>query len=165
MKMVQFLTRAYGEYNSTPRSIEAPYVGQEFDMITMHPTILSSSDWRPTSKPLYAVEDVSIPEWQDPKDYNSFAWKWYKAIGGNEDLGKSAYEKITAIDNGHYRLAIVKLLNQKSFRSAFRQSLRLQIEDWLHNPKNIFQYPFSEKQFTYVITDHIRIEARQIGVA
>ena len=59
----------------------------------------------------------------------------------------------------------MKLLKQKSFRNPFRQSLRDQIDDWLHNPENKYQYPFSEKQFQYVLTNHIRIEAKQIGVA
>ena len=62
MKTVKFLMRAYGEYNDTPRAIEAPYVGQDYDKDAIKPTILNSGDWRPTSRPLYAVEDVEIPE-------------------------------------------------------------------------------------------------------
>ena len=164
MKTVKFLARAYGEYNNTPRSIEAPYVGQDYDKDAIHPTILSSSDWRPTSKPLYAIVDVEIPEWMEASEYNEHNWKWYKAIGGNEDLGRRAYEKIVAIENGYYRLALVKLLKQKTFRSDFRKGLRLQLDKWVQG-LNDYQYPFSDKQFGYVVNDYIRIEAKQIGVA
>ena len=164
MKKVKFLTRAYGEYNYTPRTIEAPYIGQGYNKEELHPTILSSSDWRPTSKLKYSVDEIEIPEWMEASEFSEHNWKWYKAIGGNEDLGKVAYDKITAIQNGTIRLALVKLLKQKSFRSDFRKSLRLQLEKWLYGDSE-YQYPFSDKQFSFIINDYLRVEAKQIGVA
>lgn len=158
--------RAYGEYQDSPRSIEAPYIGQDYPKDEIHPTIRNSGDWRPMSKLRYAIEEIEIPEWMTPEEfvYNTHNWKWYKKIGGNEDLGRKAFFKITTINNGVLRLALVKLLKQKSFRSDFRQSLRLQLEKWLGND-NSYQYPFTDNQMKYVINDFLRIEAKQIGVA
>lgn len=168
MKEVEYLTRAYGEYQDTPRSIETPYVGQDYDKEAIHPTIRNSDDWRPTSKALYAVETVEIPEWLEPKEYNSYVvhnWKWYKKIGGTEDLGREAFFKLINIEDGVIRLALVKLLKQKSFRSEFRKSLRLQLDKWIQEEDTNYQYPFSAKQMSYVTNDYIRTEAKQIGVA
>jgi len=165
MKKVEYLTKQYGEFHYTPRSIVEPYVGQEYDKEAMAKTIYSDSDWRPYPKKLYAVETYEIPEWMKPEEFDALTWKYYVAIGGTEELGRNAYFKITSIKSGVLRVACVKLLKTKKFRSEFRKSLQKQLLNWIEEDNSKYPSPFSEKQAKYICDSYTFIQAKQAGVA
>jgi len=165
MKKVEFLTRQYGEFNYTPRSIVEPYLGQEYDKEAMADTILSNSDWRPHPKKLYAVETFEIPEWMNPKEFSQLEWEYYVKIGGTEELGREVYFKITSIKNGVLRLAAMKLLKTKKFRSEFRKSLKEQLVQWIENEHPKYDNPFSDKQKYKLCDSYTALEAKRLGIA
>ncbi len=165
MKTVKFLMRQSGEFVSTPRNIDSPFVGQDYDKTKMADTIRSNDDWRPEPKLMYAIEEIEIPEWMSPDDFSEHNWTWYKRIGGTEELGKSVYDKIIGIKNGTLRLACMKLLNTKKFRSSFRESLKNQLVAWIQDINPKFKEPFSIKQQHSLCNEYTYQEARQIGVA
>ena len=142
-------------------SVEAVYNGQDVDFNAQAKTILSSSDWRPCPTPLYDVQEIEIPEWMAPEEYlaNVHNWKWYVKIGGSEDLGREAFFKISAVQDGALRLGMVKLLKQKSFKSPFRKSLRMQLDKWIIGESK-YEIPFSYKQYPYVVNSYIKLEAK-----
>lgn len=163
MKEVQFLGRAFGEFVSTGYSIIAVYEGQDYPKDEMHNCIVNNDFWMPVQKPKYTILNVMIPDWMNPFEYDSHKWKWYQAIGGNEELGREAYEKLIKIQNGALRLACVKLLKTKSFKSPIRESLKEHLVQWINNDSK-YDNPFSYKQQQVLVNEYIKREAKQIGV-
>jgi hypothetical protein len=164
MKTVKYLMKQYGEYVYTARDIFEVYTGQDYDTEADAGCIRGYDSWQHAPKNLYAVQEIEIPEWMTPEDYiaQEHNWKWYTKIGGTEDLGKQAFEKITRITNGALRLACIKLLKTKKFRSDFRKSLKSQLLTWIENGE--YALPFSWKQERALVNEYIRIEAKRIGV-
>jgi hypothetical protein len=165
MKKVEFLTKQYGEFHYTPRSIVEPYIGQDYDTEAMAGTIISNDNWMPHPKKLYAIETYEIPEWLNASEYDDHTWTWYTKIGGKEEFGKQAYLKITSIKNGVLRLASIKLLKTKKFRSDFRKSLKEQLVSWIENENPKYDLPFSQKQQNSLCDSYTALEAKRIGVA
>jgi hypothetical protein len=165
MKKVKFLMKQYGEYVYTPRDIYAVYTGQDYDVNEDAGCIRGYDSWQHAPKKMWAVEEIEIPEWMTPEEYiaREHAWKWYTKIGGTEDMGKQAFEKLTRITNGALRLACVKLLKTKTFRSEFRKSLKNQLLNWIE--KGEYALPFSWKQEKALVNSYVKIEAKQLGVA
>ena len=166
MKTVLYLTEQLGEQYVTPRDIIAPYTGQDYDKDAEVRCIRYWDDWTIIMKKRYAVEEYDIPEWMTPEEYigQQINWKYYKAIGGTEEMGRQVYYKITSIENGALRLAAMKLLKTKKFRSAFRKKLREQLENWIEG-KSEYDKPFSPKQVRALIDPWTYREAKRIGVA
>jgi len=164
MKKIQYLARAYGECLNTPYDIVEEYIGQEYDKEAMKGCILSNDDWRPCSKPLYTILEVEIPEFMEPAEFNPITWKYYVRCGGSEELGRRVYERLTSLENGALRLACLQLLNTKSFKSSYRESLKNQLQTWVSDDEPKYKEPFSSKQYMSIVNPYVIKEAKRIGV-
>ena len=164
MKKVTYLAEQMGEYVYTPRTLREEYVGQPYDKEIMAKTIRSYDDWRPEPKLRWGLIDVEIPDWMTPNEYvgQEINWKYFKIIGGTEALGRKAYYRLIDL-HGSLRVACVKLLNTKNFRSDYRASLRLQLDKWIDGDSP-FSSPFSQKQQNSIVNEYIVIEAKRCGV-
>lgn len=174
---VVFLTRQLGENSTTPRDPVAVYdpEGKHKD-ITFEETTsccLNSGDDRLVAVQLYGTTDVELPSWLDPNEWlhNRTAWKWAWGCGCDKTWPE-AWQRFVAYDcarncHGGYegtarRLAAVKLLKVKKFRSEFRRSLRDRLEAWLATPANEREYasPFSFRQWE-CLTRYEHFEAKR----
>ena len=164
MKKVEFLGRAFGEYKDTDYTPIKVYVGQEYDKEAQKGCILNSDDWRPCSKPLFSIMTIEIPEWMLPEEYLSLAhkWKWYQKIGGTESLGKEVFLALSSLECGALRLACVKLLKTKTFRSKYRESLCNQLKKWI--TEQGYVRPFTYKKTESLLDVYTIKEAKRIGV-
>jgi len=150
MKFVQYLTRQNGEFAYTERNIVEVYDAEkhkDVDFSADAGCIMNNDCWMHVDKVLYAIELIEIPEWMEPKEYDALTWMQYTRIGGNEELGRETYKKLTEFILNDERLVItcLVLLNTKRFRNAFRQSLRDQIVSWI-NGENSYPIPLTQKQ-------------------
>ena len=167
MKTIKYLTRQYGEFHSTPRSIVEPYNElnhKDINFEDMSDTILSNDDWRPYPKKTWGIQELSIPEWMNPTDYEPIKFRYYLKIGGSELLGKKVYEKITSIEDGGLRLACIKLLKTKKFKNKLRENLKAKLILWI-NDDTEFDTPFSFKQTNVLVNRYIIQEAKCLGVS
>jgi len=161
---VVFLTRQLGENSTTPRDPVAVYdpEGVHRDITFKETTTccLNSGDNRLVSTQLYGKTEVELPSWLDPNEWlrNRTAWKWAWGCGCDKSWPE-AWQRYLAYQCGRVggntgegtarRLAVIKLLKVKNFRSEFRQSLRDRLESWLETPADERQYdsPFSFRQW------------------
>jgi hypothetical protein len=164
MKKVKYLMKQYGEYVYTARDIYEVYTGQEYDKDADAGCIRGYDSWQPAPKKLWAVEEIEIPEWMTPEEYITYKieWKYYVKIGGIEELGRDAFFKLNKL-GGVLRVAAIKLLKTKKFRSKFRESLANQLKKWISGEVD-YSLPFSYKQEKALVTGYDRIEAKRAGV-
>ena len=101
----------------------------------------------------------------EPKEfpYREIDWKYYKLSGGTEELGKDAFEKLITL-HGALQVACIKLLKTKTFKSAFRESLKNQLQAWI-NSENNYRSPFSTKQEHALVTSFDKRESKRIGIS
>lgn len=76
---------------------------------------------------------VRIPSWMKPEDYphEEITLTWWLGFGADMEWPESWYRKLTILDE-ETRFAVIKLLNQKSFRSEKRQEIRTRLVNWLN---------------------------------
>ena len=125
---------------------------------------LSSDDNRLVSKARYSVRRIELPEWMSPEEWlaNSTQWKWFKGMGGNEELPALWCRRLMRFGEKQ-KLACIKLLNTKNFRSDFRRSLRERLESWLSEEEHDYDSPFSHRQWGCLINGYLAREADQIS--
>ena len=155
MKTVTYLTRQYGEFAYTPRSIEEvydPVKHKDIDFEEDAGCIANNDFWMHVPKARFAIEEISIPEWMHDDEYDSLTWCQYTRIGGSEELGKNVYEKLFPLVYENERLvsACLILLNTKNFRSPFRKSLRHQVDEWLAGESQ-YKYPLTSRQLDKIV--------------
>jgi hypothetical protein len=161
-----------GECSTTAPSPLAPYTS-EWDERVANETgnyILSNDDWRLITMHKYTVRDVQLPEWLPLNKWlnNTTSWKWVFGMvknGINTDLAPEFLFWLASSDlRTPDKLAIVRLMETKKFRSGFRESMRNQVQQWLSTPVDDRKYrtPLSPKQMEYIFTPGLAIEAKHL---
>lgn len=153
-----------GEVVDTPPDPVGEWTGQ-VDLETTKGFILSHDDWRPVEGYRYSVREVELPDWLGTAEWvrDSVAWKWFWGLGGDKSWPENWQRKLAlgGFSEGQ-RLAMVKLLNTKKFRSGFRESLRNRLESWL-NAEGQHTNPFSRRQWECLLDRYTVREAKQRG--
>lgn len=158
MKTHQILCRHTGEYSHTAKDPVAVWKGQ-VDLAETHDCILNSGDWRPVTVDLWEVRDVELPDWLEPEEWirDRVAWKYTWGMGVDPEWPEAWQRGLKGLDSAE-KLACVKLLKVKTFRSEFRASLRAQLEAWLEG-KSQYESPFSYRQWNALLSVHVKREA------
>lgn len=142
--------------------------GQTVDLTEQKTCCLYHDDDRPVNVDYYAVGEVELPEWLSAEEWLRDTTKW-KYVWGF-DVPKTwpeAWQRGVAGFGQADKLACVKLLNTKSFRSDFRRSLRDRLVEWLETPAGERRYdsPFSDRQWDCLVNRYVKREAEQISSA
>ena len=160
-----------GEISYTPRTPYAVAPRPDLDLSATKTALASSDMWQPVEVDLYETGEVELPAWLDPETWiaNPTVWKWTWGFGADK-AWPEAWQRFLAYQtkgNGAAKLACVKLLKTKKFRSEFRASLRRQLETWLDTPEEERRYesPFSPKQWHALIDHHMAMDAKRLDSA
>lgn len=78
---------------------------------------------------------------------------FYRALGINPAWPEQWQRKLKSLPAVECS-ACIRLLIVQQFRSAFRESMRMQLEGWLDDPNPAFDSPFSIKQWAYLLNVH-----------
>lgn len=100
---------------------------------------------------LYEVREVTLPAWLDADEWavQSTSWAYVWGAGVSMEWSESWQRGLQACDF-RTRFLVSKLLSVKTFRSAFRASLRDQVVAWLETPaaERRTTSPLSHKQLS-----------------
>ena len=158
MKTVTYLTCHYGENSNTAKSIVSIWDDARMD-IDFDEEIMCCLYWDddrlvPTKK--WGKVEVTMPEWLSSDEYlrDYVGWSYAWGRGVDKAWPESWQRSIKNMPDRAERVAIIELLAQKNFRSAFRKSLRDGIVAWLEtSPEDRkYAYPLSSKQIGYIVT-------------
>jgi len=116
---------------------------------------------------VYEVHEVELPEWLSVEEWcaNTTKWKYTWGFGVKKDWPETVQRFVSEVDGEGERLAVVKLLETKKFRSEFRKSLRVQLDAYLATPvaERKFASPFSPKQWECLVDRYVAREASQLS--
>ncbi len=125
-------------------------------------------DWRHVSAPLYSVSQVELPGWLSPREWirDSIKWKYTWSFGVDNTWPEAWQRELKGFSSAQ-RLAAVKLLKTKKFRSDFRASLCDRLKAWLETPTDDREYadPFSVRQWACLINRYVAREAEQLSTS
>ena len=95
---------------------------------------------------------------------NTSKWKFTWGMGCEKSWPEAWQRGLTEMGEAA-RLATIKLLATKKFRSGFRQSMRDRIVSWFETTREErqFQSPLSPRQWECVIDAYTAREAKQIS--
>jgi len=174
MKTHQILYRHFGENSDTAKTPVAvfsegmSYQGQPVELGEQIYCCLNWDDNRlvPTRK--WAVLPVRLPDWLGPEAWlrRPTDWSWAWGLGMDPSWPEAWQRSIVA---GRFseaqRLAMIKLLKTRHFRSDFRRSLAEQLVCWLETEPEARAYasPFSPKQWAALIDRWVAREAEQLS--
>lgn len=165
----QILFEHRGEVSYTQPDPARPYTPGEVDLEEEKQALYSSDDWRLTKVKRWQVREVELPAWLSPQEYCrditlQVRLKFLWGFGADPDWPE-AWQRALAFFGETERLACVKLLKTKTFRSEFRASLRRQLVAWLEADPEARQYdsPFSRRQWEALCDCYTQREARQRG--
>lgn len=161
MKTHQILCRHTGEYSHTAKDPVAVWTGQ-VDLTEKQDCILNSDDWRPWTVDRWEIREVELPDWLEPQEWirNTVSWKYLWGMGADRDWPESWQRAIIRM-NAAEKLACIKLLKVKNFRSEFRASLRQQLELWIAGDRR-YDTPFSHRQWDVLLQPQLVREADSI---
>lgn len=167
MKTHKILFKHIGENSDTAKKPHQVWENQ-VDLDEQVRCCLNWDDDRPVKTDKWAVYDVTLPDWLDPVEWIRHDIDWHYAwMFGVDPEWPEAWQRWFAYTNlsEGQKLAGVKLLKTKSFRSGFRRSLREQLETWLDAPAEARKYdtPFSHKQWGCLIDRWTARDARDKG--
>ena len=115
---------------------------------------------------VYAMETITLPSWLPLDEYlqNLISWKYAWGSGVDVEWPETWQRGIAKISSTADRIAVVKLLATKKFRSEFRKSLRDRLVEWLETPseKRAYPSPFSARQWETLVNVHIIREAKSV---
>lgn len=97
---------------------------------------------------LYSVREIELPEWLSVEEWlsNRIAWKYAWGKGLPQNAGEKFSRFVAYKCSGPTQLGLIKLFNTKKFRSAFRASLKAQVETWLADENPKYKFPLSPAQ-------------------
>ena len=156
----QIVFKHYGEQARTakdpfvPLSEFNPNPKEHGDINQTVSKLISNDNWDTIRVNLYEVRPVTLPDWLSPAEYcyNHVMWEKMPSVLG--DLAFTWPEiwvrKVLRMDN-ELRDVCMTLLNTKQFRSQFRKSCRVQLENWLDHPNPQYERPFSDRQLAYLM--------------
>lgn len=161
----KILFKQLGENATSPRDAASVWTGQvDLDETTL--CCASYDDNRLVPKKRYSVEEVLLPEWLSPEEWlhNSTSWKWLWGLGADPCWSEAWQRGLVAAGSTAHRLAAIKLLRTKKFRSDFRRSLCDRLVEWLDTPADERRYdsPFSYRQWECLVNRYVAREAKQL---
>jgi len=163
MKTHEILFAKLGENSTTAPDPIAVWKGQ-VDLETTETYCLSSDDDRLVSCKKYSVGEVSLPDWLPPEEWvgNTTAWKYTWGMGVDKSWPE-AWQRGLAPLSAEAKLACVKLLKVKTFRSQFRAALCTQLKTWLETPASERKHnsPFSTRQWECLMDRYTHVEAKR----
>jgi hypothetical protein len=116
---------------------------------------------------VYEVREVELPEWLSVEEWcaNTTKWKYTWGFGVKKDWPEAIQRFVSEVEGEGARLAVVKLLETKKFKSEFRKSLRAQLDEFIATPAADRKYkdPFSRKQWDCLVDRYVAREASQIS--
>lgn len=115
--------------------------------------------------PHYAVRDVVLPDWLPTSEWLlcTTRWKWVWGLGADSEWPEAWQRGLASIADTTCRLAAIKLLRTKAFRSDFRRKMRDQVVAWLETAEDARKYssPLSYRQWAAIIDTHLQVEAKR----
>jgi hypothetical protein len=137
------------------------------DVVNLEEEVSRCLNWddnRPVTTKRWEVVEVKLPDWLTPSEWISYrvAWKYVWGMGADVNWPEVWQRSLLKdVKGAAQRLAVVKLLKTKNFRSPFRANLRKQLEEWLNLPveKRKYPSPFSRGQWEALLDHYTRIEA------
>jgi len=107
----------------------------------------------------YRISEIDLPAWADPKRWMT-DWQYRSNCIELQDLPdcdtNPAYAKLAELSEVDCKVAVA-LLAVKRFKNPFFESLRCQLESWLHDTNPKYTSPLSYKQRDAVCRSyHIR---------
>jgi hypothetical protein len=154
-----------GENASTPQDPTDLYVPGMVDLTEKISCCISYDNDMLVQIEKYSVRDVSLPVWLDPKEWlrNTTTWRWVWGFCEDLEWPENWQRGIQKLSSSQ-KLACVKLLRTKTFKSEFRANICTQLKTWFNTPETERKYenPFSLKQWDCLIDGHIALEAKQI---
>ena len=161
----KILFKQLGENATSPRDPVGVYSGQ-VDLEEMTTCCASYDDNRLVPKKLYSVGEVTLPEWLSPEEWlrNTSCWKRLWGLGADPSWPEAHQRALVHLGSTGHRLAAIKLLRTKKFRSSFRESLRDRLVEWLDTPADERRYdsPFSYRQWGCLVNRYVAIEAKRL---
>ena len=163
----KILFKQLGENATTPRDPVAVVNGEpDVDLNAETTVCVSSDNDMLTAKKTYSIGEITLPEWLPPEEWlrNTTAWKWLWGLGADPTWSEAWQRGLVNLGSTAHRLAAVKLLRTKKFRSNFRESLRDRLVEWLDTPVDERRYdsPFSYRQWGCLVNRYVAREAKQI---
>lgn len=129
----------------------------------------NESDWRLVECNLYSVSDVTLPIWLSGEEWlkNHISWKYtlaYTKDGVYTDLDSTFLRWVNGVSQGASKLAMIRLMETKAFRSEFRKAMRDQILRFLETApqSRIYPSPLSPRQMECIIGPQMWLEAQRI---
>jgi hypothetical protein len=164
---VRILFERTGENSTTSADPVRVFVeGKDEPLLEVQKTFcLSSDDDRLVGGNRYEAHDVVLPAWLSGNEWARSCVKWkYTWLTGVDATWPEVWQRALADMNVSHRLAVVKLLKVKNFRSAFRKSLRDQIVAWMETPVEGRKYrsPLSARQWESLVDVYTAREAHYI---
>ena len=149
----QILFEHHGADAGTPRTPIAVWAGQ-VDLATQVSRCMSYENNMQVEVDLYEVRPVALPDWLRPEEWIAqhvaFGYAWARGLPADAPEGWARRLMKLGPTNQY---ACYRLLAVKNFRSEFRKSLRVQLENWL-NGNSEYDRPFSDRQFETLVTVH-----------
>jgi hypothetical protein len=181
MKTARILFRHMGENSTTdhtPYALVVKEEGRAVHAVTSGGAPLTvsldetgtrciSADWDAlTSVNVYQVREVELPDWFNPQRYAALFidLKYYLGRGAEIDWPEAWFDKLSGTRrfSAAQVLACIKLLKTRSFKSAFRQHLRDQLEAWLADPEPRYDSPFSRRQWECLVNGYLALESKRL---
>jgi hypothetical protein len=163
MKKLTVLLEHIGEISYTPHDpVDCEVLSVDGDTVTIDKRgdisaiditeqctrLISHDFWEPTQVDRWELKQITVPDWFTGRDFYK-ARRLLQQLDGLE-VSRAAFYKLHGMHSNARQIAI-DLLKVKKFRSAFRRSLRDQLDKWLHSD-SVFPSPFSPKQWECLST-------------
>ncbi len=163
----QILCIKDGEISYTPPSPLREFVpGQDDDLLKeIGNFILSSDDFRGVTGNKYEVHTVVLPSWMTVSEWTTHlvSWKYLWACGADPTWSREVLYSLMPMSTAE-KVACIKLLKTKTFRSSFRAGMAEQLKTWINTPAEERKYrsPFSGRQWDSIVDVYVSREARGI---
>jgi hypothetical protein len=127
-------TRGSNENASTSTQPLARWAGQK-DLSETRMFCLGYDDNTQVACKIYEVREITLPAWLDADEWATHSTSWAYTWGAGVSMEWSeAWQRGLQACDFRTRYLCAKLLAVKTFRSAFRASLRDQVVAWLETP-------------------------------
>jgi len=165
----KILFKQLGENATTPRDPVAVFLAAcDLDLTTMVVCCRGPDDNGLVRVPLYEVGDVTLPDFLPPEEWlrNVIAWKYAWGFGCDKSWSPGVQRALAYCTFSEVvRLAIVKLLKTKTFRSDRRKALRDMFVVWADGDTDTRgPYPYTRGMLELLANSvHLAREARRLG--
>ena len=144
------------QYNENITTDLRPYCLLEDFKENINKTDIYCASWddnRLVEGKIFEIRELVLPDWMDEETYLKEYIRCNSIIIQAEEIenmNQKWFHRIVEL-NESIREIIFTLLRTKKFRSAFRESLKNQLVEWLNNDNPEYSLPFSDKQLNCLI--------------